>query len=78
MSQERWSHIKIEHPEIINPDELEKVIVAPDKIIESDRDSSVRGYFLYNKKRKRYLKVSVKYLNGKGYVITCHYTTKIQ
>lgn len=78
LSKERWKHIRIEHSEIIKPEEIEKVIISPDKIISSDRDPNVNWYFLYNKQRKRYLKVSVKYLNGEGYIITSHYTTKIQ
>lgn len=68
----------MEHPEITEPEELEQVLIAPNKILPSDYDSKVRWYYLYNKQRKRYLKVSVKYLNSTGYIITAHYTTKIQ
>ena len=78
LSNERWGHIRMEHPEIIKPEEIEQVLIFPIKILQSDRDSKVRWYYIYNKKRKRYLKISVKYLNGEGYVITAHYTTKIQ
>ena len=78
LSKERWSHIKEEHPEIIQPEEIEQVLVNPDKILPSDRDSEVGWYYLYKKQRKCYLKVSVKYLNGEGFIITAHYTTKIQ
>ena len=78
LSKERWSHIRIEHPEILEPEEIEKVLLNPIKIMESDRDETVGWYYLYNKNKRYYLKVSVKYLNGEGYVITAHYTTKIQ
>lgn len=78
LSKERWTHIRTEHPEIMEPEELEQVLTDPIKIIPSDRDSAVGWYFAYRKQRKRYLKVSVKYLNGEGYIITAHYTTKIQ
>lgn len=78
LTKRQWTHIRTEHPHIVNPQEVEKVIIAPDKILSSDRDQNVRWYFWYNKERKRYLKVSVKYLNGEGYVITAHYTAKIQ
>ena len=78
LSEERWKHIKLEHPEIIEPFEIERVITKPDKILTSDRDETVGWYFLYNKRRKEYLKVSVKYLNGTGFVITAHHTSKIQ
>lgn len=78
LSKERWNeHIRPLHPDLIGPEELIKVIENPDKILESDRDEYVRWYFLYNKNKKKYLKVSVKYLNGEGYVITAHYTRKI-
>jgi len=78
LSKERWNeHIRFNHPDIIEPEELIKVLMNPDKILESDRDESVKGYFLYNKQKKKYLKISVKYLNGEGYVITAHYTRKI-
>ncbi len=78
LSKERWSHIRMEHPEITEPEEIKQILITPIKILESDRDPNVRWYYIYKKERKRYLKVSVKYLNGEGYVITAHYTTKIQ
>ena len=78
LSKERWKHIATEHPEITNMEEIKQVLAAPTKILPSDRDPNVRWYFLYKKERKRYLKVSVKYLNNGGYIITAHYTTKIQ
>jgi hypothetical protein len=78
LSEERWKHIRVEHPEILNHEELKQILTKPDKITESDRDIKVGWYYLYNKQRKRFLKISVKYLNGEGYIITAHYTTKIE
>ncbi len=79
LSKERWGeHIKLIHPEIKEPEEIENVLKNPDTITPSDRDKNVRWYYKYDKQRKRYFKVSVKYLNGKGYVITAHYTRKIE
>ncbi len=77
LTKERWKHIRLEHPEIEDSYEIEKVLKNPDKILESDRDESVGWYFTYNKKFGEYLKVAVKYLNGEGYVITAHYTAKL-
>ncbi len=78
LSKERWNeHIRLIHPDIREPEELIKVIENPEKILESDRDEYVKWYFSYNKDKRKYLKVSVKYLNGEGYVITAHYTKKI-
>ena len=78
LSKERWNqHIRPLHPDIRDSEELMKALQNPDKIIESDRDEVVRWYFLYDKQKRKYLKISVKYLNGDGYVITAHYTRKI-
>lgn len=78
LTQKRWTHIRLEHPEITDFREIEKVLEIPNKILPSDRDNSVAWYFLYKKERKEYLKVSVKYLNGTGFVITAHHTSKLQ
>ena len=79
LTYERWfKHIKPEHPEIQEPEELINVLQNADKITESDRDLNVNYYYKYNKLRRKYLKVAVKYLNGIGYVITTHYITKIE
>lgn len=78
LSKEKWSHIRTEHPEIIDPEQIKAVLINHIKILLSDKDENVRWYFSYNKERKRYLKISVKYLNGEGYIITAHYTTKLQ
>jgi len=79
LSKERWGkHIRLIHPEIREPEEIEKVLKSPEIINPSDRDESVRWYYKYNKQRKEYFKVAVKYLNGTGYVITAHHTKKIE
>ena len=59
-------------------EEIKQALLKPIKIIESDRDNNVRYYFIYKNQRKRYLKVAVKYLNGEGYIVTVHHTSKIQ
>jgi len=75
---ERWSHIRQEHPEIVNHEDLLAVLTKPDKITKSDRDEMVEWFYRYNKIKKRYMKVAVKYLNGDGYIITAHHTPKIE
>ena len=42
LSKERWNHISQEHPEIREPEEIEKILINPEIIIQSDRDESVR------------------------------------
>lgn len=79
LSKERWGvHIRPLHPEIELPEEIEEVLKSSEVVNPSDRDENVRWYYKYNKERKRYFKVSVKYLNGEGFVITAHYTKKIE
>jgi hypothetical protein len=78
LTKRAWTHIRLEHPEIVDPEELVPVLKIPNKILPSDRDDSVGWYFLYKKQRKEYLKVSVKYLNGEGFIITAHHTSKLQ
>jgi len=77
LTKERWKHIKKEHPEIVDYEDIKRTLFRPDKILESDRDEKVKWFFRYNKNKKRYMKVSVKYLNNEGFVITSHYTAKI-
>lgn len=78
LTQKRWKHIREEHPEIVDQEYIIKALQMPNKILASDKDDSVGWYFLYNKQRKEYLKVSVKYLNGSGFIITAHHTSKLQ
>jgi len=78
LSKERWSHIRTEHPEISEPNDLVLALSSTQKMLLSDRDENVMWYFMFKKEKKLYLKVAVKYLNGEGYVITAHYTSKIQ
>lgn len=81
LSKERWNHILIEHPEIANKTEMIKeALQNPAAIRESIYDEQVRWYYLYDKGRAspaKFLLVSVKYLNGKGFIITVFYTRKI-
>jgi hypothetical protein len=60
---------------------LKETLQKPQKIRISKYDQNVRWYYKYDKARKssaRYLLVSVKYLNGDGFIITAFYTRKIQ
>lgn len=76
LTQERWSHIQEDHPEVSLQD-LEKTLLFPTTIITSDRDEKVSWFLRHDKKNRNYLLVSVKYLNGEGFVITSHYADKI-
>ena len=78
LSKERWNHISKEHPNI-NLQNIEESLIHPFKII-SNGQREVEDYYLYLKHRKtksKYLKLIVKYLNGKGFVITAYFVRQM-
>lgn len=77
LSDERWKHIVTEHSSLANKiEDIEDTLISPLIIGKSENDENVRYYQKYHKKLSKYLLVSVKYLNGKGFVITAFYTGK--
>mgnify|MGYP001582111572 CR=1 FL=1 len=77
LSNERWKHIVTEHSKLANKIEnIKDTISSPLIIGKSKYDENVRYYQKYYKKLSKYLLVSVKYLNGEGFVITAFYTAK--
>jgi hypothetical protein len=79
LPKDRWKHIQNEHLRINDPEVLKQTLISPLKITSSKYDSeTVRYYYRYNKNLKRYLFVSVKYLNGDGFIITSYYMRKVQ
>jgi hypothetical protein len=79
LTKERWNHIKQEHPDIQNNTDIKDVLLTPLKITPSKYNpNKVAYYYSYKKKLRKYLFVSVKYLNGDGFVITSYYMKKIQ
>lgn len=78
LTVERWRHIIGKHSEMIKDLEfIEGTITQPLVITISEKDDSVRFYYRYIKSKAAYLLVAIKYLNGKGFVITSYYTNKI-
>ena len=76
---ERWKHILREHPDVHNLEELQNTILHPTTMKPSKYDPvHVVWYYRYNKIRKHYLFVSVKYLNDEGFIITSYYMRTIQ
>jgi len=78
LTQERWQHIQ-KHPEM--PSQLEQIkdtLLHPDTITDVAYDPDVRFYYRHYKERREYLFISVKYLNGEGFIITSFYTDKIK
>ncbi len=78
LSCERWNHIQ-KHPEMSGQlEQIQETLQHPDCIIPFDIDPFVHFYYKYYKERREYLFVSVKYLNGHGFMITGFYTDKIK
>ncbi|MBI2669486.1 hypothetical protein HYX14_06615 [Candidatus Woesearchaeota archaeon] len=78
LSKERFAHIQ-KHPEIVNNTErIIETLQNPDVITTLESDEQVKFYFKYYKDHRQYLFISVKYLNGDGFIITSFYTDKIQ
>lgn len=62
LTRERFDHI-LKHPEM--GDKLEQIkdtLLHPDKITRASHDLDIHYYYKFDKKRKEYLFVSVKYL----------------
>ena len=78
LSKERWNHIVTEHSKLANKiEDIQDAMINPLIIIRSTNDDKVRFYFKYLKVLRKYLLVSVKYLNGEGYIITAFHTRKL-
>ncbi len=78
LSKERWAHI-LKHPEMVNQQHsIRETLQKPDILNKFKFEPSIRFYYRYSKQRKQYLFISVKYLNGKGFIITAFYTDKIK
>ena len=78
LSKERWNHV-LKHPEMAN--QVERIIETlqyPTTILQFHDDPKVHFYFRYYKDRGEYLFISVKYLNGEGFLITSYYTDSIK
>ena len=78
LTLERWNHI-IKHPEMQETiREIEKALDLPQKMTLHKYDENIRNYYLLLKEKKKFLKVIVKYLNGKGFIITAYLVEYIQ
>jgi hypothetical protein len=80
LSKERYKHIQ-RHPLMEDSQEIIKsAIENPVTIRFNESDESIKYFYKEFKERdplERYLLVSVKYLNGNGFIITSFYTNKI-
>ncbi|MDP2926373.1 MAG: PBECR2 nuclease fold domain-containing protein [Nanoarchaeota archaeon] len=81
LTRKQYSHICKKHPMISNYfEELKETLVKPDKVIESNDDISVRFYYKFYKKLEppyQNILVIVKYLNGRGFIISAYFVKNI-
>ena len=77
LSEERWKHIKQDHPNV-EEDEIKITIKNPIKIIDKGkRKYFYYHYFKYKKHSEKFLRVIVKYLNGEGFIISSYFVDNI-
>ena len=77
LSKERWNHITIKHPYISDRlEDIKNALINPNFIIQHKFDRTMKNYYFYYKLEKYYLLVSVKYLNGEGFIATAFLTRK--
>ena len=68
----------MEHPYLsAKIEEIEQTLIKPDFITIGKADTKIYHYYKFEKIKKRYLVVSVKYLNGEGFVATSFVVRKI-
>lgn len=76
-----WAHIMKRHPMMsAYMEEMQNALKNPTAVTNSIVDSNVHYYYSYLKNKKgpnKFLLVSVKYLNGDGYILSSYFEDKI-
>ena len=79
LTKRQWSHITVKHPDLTGKEEeIKQALEKPDKITQHKFDENMGNYHKYNKNEKVYLLIAVKYLNGKGFIVTSFYTQQLK
>jgi len=82
LTKKQWKHILRRHLDMVNyQEEIKKTLKNPQQIADHPHDDTARYYFTYLKYKQgpnKYLLVIVKYLNGKGFVITTYFEKNIK
>ncbi len=80
LTKTQWSHIRQHHSEVETPEEIEKTIKNPDKIVFDEREcvENFFKFFKHKKQKSKFLKVIVRFLNMEGYIITAHFVRNIK
>ncbi len=76
-----WKHITRKHPMMSDYiEEMQQALKRPTAITISLADDSIHYYYFYIKNKpgtNKYLFLSVKYLNGEGFVLSSYFEDKI-
>lgn len=82
LTKKQWKHILKRHPDMINYlEEIEIALKDPLKITDYSEEKDIRYYYKYIKHKEgpyKYLLISVRYLNGEGFVITAYFEKYIK
>lgn len=69
--------VRIKHPGLTRVEgKVKKVLLSPDQVRQSSRDTSV--YLYYRREGKYYLCIVVKHLDGEGFLITSYLTDRVK
>lgn len=81
LSKERLTHITSPispHAYMTNYlEEIKQTITKPDKIVSSINDGFKVNYYKFYKQQRKYLRVIIKYLNGRGFIISAYFVKNI-
>lgn len=81
LNEERYKHI-LKHPEMQNELEtIKETLKEPLKITDYNLDENIKYYYRHYKNKDskaKYLRVIVKYLNGKGFIVTAYFMENIK
>jgi hypothetical protein len=79
LTKTQWSHIRQDHPNVTDYQDIKTTIENPIKTILLEKQKIVYyNYFKHRNNPAKYLKVIAKLLNGEGFVITAHFQRTIK
>ncbi len=79
LTKERWAHVLKYHLYLSNSlEDIKETLAKPLIMVLSKDDKTKYHYYRNLKNMQGYLLVSVKYLNGKGFITTIFWTSKIK
>lgn len=80
ITKERWKHIVRSHPILGDKIwEIKNTLEKPLLITKGDNENTryYYRYYKYIQQKERFLIVVVKYLNGKGFILTSFYVDRV-